>query len=87
MDDQKVMLLQAVPAELKAELTASKGPQMSGEHHSLPDRGAAVPSKQQDIENAREVDKAYSDSYSYFDIHREMLEDRVRTEAYRCAKM
>ena len=31
------------------------------------------------------VDEQYFDSYSYFDIHREMLEDRVRTQAYRDA--
>jgi protein arginine N-methyltransferase 3 len=31
------------------------------------------------------VDATYFDSYSFFDIHREMLSDRVRTEAYRRA--
>jgi hypothetical protein len=30
------------------------------------------------------IDRAYFDSYSYFDIHREMLEDQHRTETYRC---
>ncbi|KXZ55523.1 hypothetical protein GPECTOR_2g1072 [Gonium pectorale] len=36
-------------------------------------------------ETARRVDAAYFDSYSYFDIHREMLGDKPRTEAYRDA--
>jgi protein arginine N-methyltransferase 3 len=34
---------------------------------------------------ASRVDAAYFDSYSFFDIHREMLSDRARTEAYRLA--
>ncbi|PNH04501.1 putative protein arginine N-methyltransferase 3, partial [Tetrabaena socialis] len=33
----------------------------------------------------RKVDAAYFESYSYFDIHREMLGDKPRTEAYRQA--
>ncbi|GFR48908.1 hypothetical protein Agub_g10857, partial [Astrephomene gubernaculifera] len=36
-------------------------------------------------DKARKVDAAYFDSYSYFDIHREMLGDKPRTEAYRAA--
>ncbi|KAK9823570.1 hypothetical protein WJX72_003898 [[Myrmecia] bisecta] len=34
---------------------------------------------------AERVDRSYFDSYSYFDIHREMLSDKVRTDAYRDA--
>ncbi|GLC40712.1 hypothetical protein PLESTB_000030300 [Pleodorina starrii] len=34
---------------------------------------------------ARKVDAAYFDSYSYFDIHREMLGDKPRTESYQAA--
>lgn len=33
----------------------------------------------------RAIDETYFDSYSYFDIHRDMLSDRVRTEAYQKA--
>ena len=34
---------------------------------------------------AAKIDEAYFESYSFFDIHREMLSDRPRTEAYRNA--
>ena len=34
---------------------------------------------------AREVDDGYFDSYSYFDIHRDMIGDKARTDAYRDA--
>lgn len=34
---------------------------------------------------AAAIDATYFESYSFFDIHREMLSDRVRTEAYRNA--
>ncbi|GIL79699.1 hypothetical protein Vretimale_12350, partial [Volvox reticuliferus] len=34
---------------------------------------------------ARKVDAAYFDSYSYFDIHREMLGDKPRTQSYQAA--
>jgi hypothetical protein len=34
---------------------------------------------------AENVDEAYFDSYSYMDIHRQMLEDKERTGTYRCA--
>ena len=33
----------------------------------------------------REVDDGYFDSYSYFDIHRDMIGDKARTDAYRDA--
>ena len=36
-------------------------------------------------EAARLIDASYFDSYSTFDIHREMLGDRARTQAYRDA--
>ncbi|KAG2501748.1 hypothetical protein HYH03_000248 [Edaphochlamys debaryana] len=36
-------------------------------------------------DKAKKVDQAYFESYSYFDIHREMLGDKPRTEAYRDA--
>ncbi|KAL4432876.1 hypothetical protein ABPG77_008202 [Micractinium sp. CCAP 211/92] len=36
-------------------------------------------------EAAKRIDDSYFDSYSTFDIHREMLADRARTEAYRDA--
>lgn len=35
--------------------------------------------------HAARIDQAYFESYSYFDIHREMLGDKARTEAYRNA--
>jgi hypothetical protein len=49
------------------------------------DRGVVDGEVESVADEAREqaVDKAYFDSYSYFDIHREMLEDTVRTCAYR----
>ena len=44
----------------------------------------ALPAAATPAQRAANVDAAYFDSYSYFDIHREMLEDTVRTETYRC---
>ncbi|PRW18336.1 putative arginine N-methyltransferase 3 [Chlorella sorokiniana] len=43
--------------------------------------GAAV----QEDDEAKRIDESYFDSYSTFDIHREMLADKVRTNAYRDA--
>ncbi|GAB4820494.1 hypothetical protein N2152v2_007540 [Parachlorella kessleri] len=36
-------------------------------------------------EQAQRIDKSYFESYSFFDIHREMLADKVRTDAYQAA--
>lgn len=70
--------VQALPEELRDE--ASDGDAAVGRagpsaapHEEVGPAAAA---------NERDVDRQYFDSYSYFDIHREMLEDRTRTEAY-----
>jgi hypothetical protein len=83
-----ITYLQAMPADLKGEVGGRDGQQLSRMHDIPAGSGADVPrtSIQPAIKNAKDVDKAYFDSYSYFDIHREMLEDKVRTEAYRCAR-
>ncbi|CAL5225398.1 g8207 [Coccomyxa viridis] len=42
-------------------------------------------SRRQRSEKVEKADEAYFDSYGYFDIHRTMLGDKVRTEAYQRA--
>ena len=47
--------------------------------------GARREKESADERRKREVDEGYFDSYSYFDIHRDMIGDVARTDAYRDA--
>lgn len=77
------MKLLAAQDDSVRELLASSGDQANGASSSQPQPVAAA-EQSKDAEAAR-IDDNYFESYSFFDIHREMLSDKVRTEAYRKA--
>ncbi|KAL4458014.1 hypothetical protein ABPG75_012879 [Micractinium tetrahymenae] len=56
---------------------AASAPQQQGQQQQA--------AEQPRDEAAKRIDDSYFDSYSTFDIHREMLADKARTEAYRDA--
>jgi hypothetical protein len=64
-----------------SEAADGEGPSTSG----APAPHGTAASLSPEAQCVASVDLAYYDSYSYFDIHREMLEDSHRTEAYRHA--
>ena len=76
-----------IPDELRSELDqqdAEDSPRTSAAAAAEEKPPQAVTAAERDADSKKEaVDDAYFDSYSYFDIHREMLADKVRTEAYR----
>lgn len=61
------------PAVLELIISANRGPN---------DKKEIVDT---DVHCTERVDDSYFSSYAYFDIHREMLQDSVRTECYRKA--
>jgi hypothetical protein len=78
--------VQAVPEELRDEVDqpGRTGPSArTQDSTTVPTVAAAAATLGAASQGKRNVDDAYFDSYSYFDIHREMLVDKVRTEAYR----
>ena len=85
--------MQTLPEELREsrdEATTRTGEAST----STTTHRAAVPAVNQAVAGASarskdraDVDEAYFDSYSFFDIHREMLEDKTRTGSYRCVKL
>ena len=81
--------LKATVAHLQSALAAA-GEALGGSsggvgdaHKSPSDARASTPEGQR--RRRVQVDKNYFDSYSYMDIHRDMLSDRSRMDAYRSA--
>lgn len=70
----------------QAFMSGMEGASTKGTEPAAPSAPVSTPSAASARQAAsRGVDEAYFDSYSFFDIHREMLSDAPRTEAYRRA--
>ncbi|EFJ46010.1 hypothetical protein VOLCADRAFT_82080 [Volvox carteri f. nagariensis] len=75
----------AAPGAGVAEPTTSAGSTAAAAAAAAAGTAAAADPEATAAAKARKVDAAYFDSYSYFDIHREMLGDKPRTQSYQAA--
>jgi protein arginine N-methyltransferase 3 len=74
-----------LPEELRAESTLLQGGAAAKEQEEDAPKPATPANPKPTSSAAALIDAAYFDSYSHFDIHREMLSDVPRTQAYRDA--